>query len=251
MAADGLLFAYTDPGPVSLEEFNDWYDNEHGPARLTVPGISSARRYRALDGQAPPWLALYEMVEGTTGSAEYKALAASASPREKLVLSRIALDRREYQQVSSDGPKLDDPAPAVMTVSISVPSALEEDMAAWYADEHIPMLLEVPGWLRIRRYRLTSGTAPAWLSLHEIKGPEVFDEPAYQAASSTPWRNRIVGSATARERRVFGLHASYGLLRGRTRSVECGRFPAAASVPPSAQIRTGKSPIRPALPSIG
>ena len=36
--ADGLLFVYTDPGPVPAAEFNDWYDNEHGPARLAVPG---------------------------------------------------------------------------------------------------------------------------------------------------------------------------------------------------------------------
>jgi hypothetical protein len=210
MAADGLLFAYTDPGPVALEEFNDWYDNEHGPARLTVPGISAAYRYQALDGQAPPWLALYEMAYGTTDSAQYKALAVSASEREKSVMSQITLDRRVYQQVSSDGPAPDGPAPVVLVVAISVPPAVEDDMAAWYADEHIPMLLQVPGWLRIRRYRLTSGSAPAWLSLHEINGQEAFDEPAYQAASSTPWRNRIVGSAVARERRVFGFYKSFG-----------------------------------------
>jgi hypothetical protein len=211
MTADGLLFAYTDPGPVPPEEFNDWYDTEHGPARLSVPGISAAYRYRAIDGELPPWLALYEMTHGTTDSPEYRALAASASAREKSMMSRIAtLDRRVYQQVSSDGPELDGPAPTVLIVAISVPPAVEDDMAAWYTDEHIPMLLEVPGWLRIRRYRLTSGTAPAWLSLHEIKGPEVFDDPAYQAASSTPWRNAIVGSAIARERRVFGFYKSFG-----------------------------------------
>lgn len=211
MTADGLLFAYTDPGHVPLEEFNDWYDNEHGPARLTVAGISAGYRYRATDGQAPPWLALYFMTTGTLDSPEYRALGAAASAREKSVLSRIAtLDRRVYQRVSSDGPDLDGPAPAVMLVSMSVPAAAEDDMAAWYTEEHIPMLLKVPGWLRIRRYRLTSGTAPAWLSLHEITGPEVFDEPAYKAAASTPWRNRIVDAAIAREKRVFSFHKSFG-----------------------------------------
>ena len=128
MTADGLLFAYTDPGRVPLEEFNDWYDNEHGPARLTVAGISAGYRYRAADGQAPPWLALYFMTAGALDSPEYKALGASASAREKSVLSRIAtLDRRVYQRVSSDGPDLDGPAPAVMLVSISVPAAVEDD----------------------------------------------------------------------------------------------------------------------------
>ena len=211
MAADGLLFAFTDPGGVPLEEFNDWYDTEHGPARLTVPGISAGYRYRALDGQAPPWLALYETKAGATDSPEYKALGPGASAREKSVLSRITtLDRRVYEQISHDGPASDGPAPAMLVVSMSVPPALEDDLAAWYADEHIPMLLAVPGWLRIRRYRLVSGTAPAWLSLHDIAGEDVLNEPAYKAAVTTPWRNRMVGSAVARERRLFGFHTSFG-----------------------------------------
>ena len=102
------------------------------------------------------------------------------------------------------------PAPMILAVSLSVPAASEADLAAWYTEEHIPMLLKVPGWLRIRRYRLVSGTAPTWLSLHEIKGAEVFEEPAYKAASSTPWRNRIVDAAIAREKRVFSFHKSFG-----------------------------------------
>jgi hypothetical protein len=218
MAADGLLFAYTDPGPVPLAEFNDWYDTEHGPARLTVPGISAGYRYRATDGQAPPWLALYFMTAGATDSPGYRALGPSASAREKSVLSRLAtLDRRVYEQVSSDDAPGDSAAgpgassaPTVMVVSISVPPALEDDMAAWYTEEHIPMLLAVPGWQQIRRYRLTSGTAPAWLSLHELAGESALSTPEYKAAASTPWRNRIVGSAIAREKRIFAFYKSFG-----------------------------------------
>ena len=71
------------------------------------------------------------------------------------------------------------------------------------------MLLAVPGWRRARRYRLTSGTAPAYLSLHELASLAVFEEPAYRAAMTTPWMKRIVDSAIGRERRVFGLHKSF------------------------------------------
>jgi hypothetical protein len=81
---------------------------------------------------------------------------------------------------------------------------------AWYTREHIPMLLAVPGWRRIRRFRLTGGTAPAYLSLHEVAGTEVFDEDGYRAAVTTPWRNRIVDAAIGRERRVFGFHRPFG-----------------------------------------
>jgi hypothetical protein len=208
--ADGLLFVYSDPGSVPESEFNDWYDNEHGPARLTVPGISAGYRFRALDGQAPPWLAYYEMKPGTLDSPEYKALWASASAREKSIMSSLAtLDRRVYELISDSGPASGPPA-VVLAVALSVPPAMEADLAAWYSDEHIPMLLAVPGWRRVRRYRLTEGTAPAYLSLHEVASEAVFEEPGYRAAVTTPWQNRIVESAIGRERRVFGLHRSFG-----------------------------------------
>ncbi len=47
--AAGLFYVYTEPGSVDEAEFHDWYDHEHGPARLTVPGFGRAYRYRALD----------------------------------------------------------------------------------------------------------------------------------------------------------------------------------------------------------
>ena len=209
--ADGLLFVYSDPGPVPAAEFHDWYDNEHGPGRLTVPGISAGYRFRALDRQAPPWLAYYEMKSGALDSPEYKALAASASAREKSIMSRLAtLDRRVYELLSEDGTPVSGPPAVVLAVSLSVPSDMEDNLAAWYTDEHIPMLLTVPGWRRIRRYRLTGGTAPAYLSLHEVSSTSAFDEDSYRAAVTTPWRNRIVDSAIGRERRAFGFHRSFG-----------------------------------------
>lgn len=216
--ADGLLYVYSDPGPVPEADFNDWYDNEHIPARLRVPGIRAVSRYRAADGLTPPWLALYDMVPGTFDSPEYKALYDAASDREKSIMPRLAtLDRRVFDLISEDRPAArpapaatDGPAPAVMAVSMSVPAGSEDDVTAWYEREHIPMLLAVPGWRRIRRYRLTAGTGPEYLSLHELDGQHVFEEDAYKAAISTPWRNRIVESAIDREKRVFSLYKSWG-----------------------------------------
>jgi hypothetical protein len=213
---DGLLFVYTDPGSVPAAEFNDWYDNEHCPARLTVPGITSACRFHALDDLAPPWLAYYEFRQGTLGTPGYKSLADTTSAREKSIMSTLAtLDRRVYELVSDSAPgpaaaAAAGPPPAVLAVALSVHPSLEADLAAWYADEHIPMLLAVPGWRRIRRYALTEGNAPAHLALHELDSAAVLDEPAYYAAASTPWRKRIVESAIGRERRVFGLHRPFG-----------------------------------------
>jgi hypothetical protein len=212
--AEGLFYVYTDPGAVPEAEFHDWYDTEHGPARLAVPGIRGLLRYRALDDQKPPWLALYEL-DGpeVLDGPEYKALGSGVSDRDRAVISGLGvLDRRVYEQISSDGsPASGGPAPVILAVALSVPAEAEEDLAAWYTEEHIPMLLQVPGWRRIRRFRLTramDGSAPDFLSLHEVAGPEVFEEPGYRAAVSTPWRDRVVALALRRERRVFGYRNS-------------------------------------------
>jgi hypothetical protein len=211
--AHGLFYVYTDPGTVPEAEFHDWYDHEHGPRRLAVPGFLGGDRYGALDDAKPPWLVLYDLESADVlDSPEYQALGATASERDKAVGAGLAtLDRRIYSQLSSDGAVVGEPAPVLLAVALSVPAGAEDDLQAWYTDEHIPMLLEVPGWRRIRRFRLVrgmDGPAPEFLSVHELAGPQVLEDPGYRAAISTSWRDRIVASALGRERRVFGFRSS-------------------------------------------
>jgi hypothetical protein len=216
--APGLLFAFTDPGdgPVTEADFHDWYDHEHGPARMRVPGIVGACRYQALDGLKPPWLALYELSDpAVLDGPEYQAVLTDGSDRDKFIMSHLAtLDRRVYELISEDGLDVGEPAPVLLAVANLVAPDTVDDMTAWYEQEHIPMLLAVPGWQRIRRYRLV-GPAPldgpgvGFLSLHELAGPAVLEEPGYRAAVSTPWRDRIVSGALRRERRVLGFRNSF------------------------------------------
>jgi hypothetical protein len=215
LMADDLLFVYSSPGPVDLAEFNDWYDNEHVPSRLALPGFGAVNRYRAADGMKPEWLATYEVKPGTLDGEDYKALWAHASPREKQIMSTLTtLDRRLYTPLSdvwAEGRAAESaPAPVVLAVSMSVPPAVVPELDAYYSEEHFPLLLAVPGWRRARRYVLASGTGPKYLSLHELDSTAVFDEPGYQAAVATPRHKRIVGSAIGRERRVFKLHKAFG-----------------------------------------
>jgi hypothetical protein len=69
----GLLLTLTEPPPAMEEEFNAWYDEEHIPERLAIPGFRSARRWVAdriylatyeLDSplvlQSPAYLARYQ-----------------------------------------------------------------------------------------------------------------------------------------------------------------------------------------------
>jgi hypothetical protein len=53
----GLLLTLTEPPPAMEEEFNAWYDSEHIPERLAIPGFRSARRW-VCNGT---YLATYEL----------------------------------------------------------------------------------------------------------------------------------------------------------------------------------------------
>ena len=54
----GLLMVWTDIDPQFEVEFNNWYDEEHLPRLLEVPGFLSAGRYVAVKG-APKYLAMW------------------------------------------------------------------------------------------------------------------------------------------------------------------------------------------------
>ncbi|MFJ7216193.1 hypothetical protein [Amycolatopsis sp. NPDC098790] len=200
---EGLLFVFAEPGDVPEAEFHDWYDHEHAPARLRVPGIRTGHRYRALDGAAPTWLAWYELDTDALRSPAYSSVR-RRSPREQDVVRRLAtLDRRVYEQIDSAGPA-GPAAPVVVCVALSTDD--EPALDAWYRDEHVPLLHRLPGWYRTRRYRLSEGDGPALLAFHEISDVGLFETAEYREATSTRARAAVMAAVTRRERRVFAFH---------------------------------------------
>ncbi len=55
----GILLVLNDIAAATEDEFNRWYQQQHIPERLGVPGFRTARRYRAL-GSGPAYMAVYE-----------------------------------------------------------------------------------------------------------------------------------------------------------------------------------------------
>jgi heme-degrading monooxygenase HmoA len=70
--AQGLLLNAMNVTPDFEAEFNEWYDKEHIPALSAVPGVLSARRFRATSG-TPKYVALYHLASPEVQeSAEWK-----------------------------------------------------------------------------------------------------------------------------------------------------------------------------------
>ena len=58
--AGGVILVSMQPDPEREEEFNDWYNLEHIPFFNQLPGVITARRFRANAGH-PKYVALYHV----------------------------------------------------------------------------------------------------------------------------------------------------------------------------------------------
>jgi hypothetical protein len=57
-----LYIVHTDIPDHIVDEYNEWYDQEHLPRLVTVPGVVRARRYVAVAG-SPRYLTAYELTD--------------------------------------------------------------------------------------------------------------------------------------------------------------------------------------------
>ena len=54
----GIFMVYVDIDAKDVQEFNEWYNKEHLPELLSVPGILSAARYEAVKAARSTWHAM-------------------------------------------------------------------------------------------------------------------------------------------------------------------------------------------------
>jgi hypothetical protein len=202
----GLLAAFMNPPADDEAAFNAWYDEEHVPNRLAVDGFLNGRRYKAAEADGPRYLALYDLesLDVLHGPA-YQRLIDERSQREKDMLARIPLIDRRVLQLVIDGQPWTDAPPYQLIVCMTPPLGGELDFVNWYREEHIRMLLDVPGWRRVRLFRQVEGEGPAFMAVHELESPKVFEHSNYEKSIATPWRTRIRGGVSRYERNLFKL----------------------------------------------
>ncbi|KAI0760918.1 hypothetical protein BD413DRAFT_486907 [Trametes elegans] len=224
----GLLFVYSDPGPdVSHDEFNDWYDNEHVPLRIPIPGFHTWTRWVAADGQRPTYGATYDLASpAVISEPPYAELAGTRSEREKDIIARLGLlDRRTYVLNEQNGPREGRaydphrPGPVASVVEIEVRPELEENLDRWYKEEHLALLAKVPGWVRSRRFLLREagatgseaqeGKPPKHLAIHEWESTDVFDTAEFKEAVGTEWSKKTLGDTVDFRRRDLKVQRTW------------------------------------------
>jgi hypothetical protein len=189
-----ILFSQMEPPAELTEEFHRWYETDHIPARMALPGFLGARRYHALDGD-PAYLAVYELDDLDALATEgYQQLKAAPSALTDRMLSLVnGFTRFTCEQISDVGQPVY--GPYLSVVAFAVPDEFTDAFDEWYSGEHVPMLLEAADWLRVRRYRVLNGEGGPWthLALHELASVEVMDSPERARARKGPLRDALAG----------------------------------------------------------
>lgn len=80
LSAKYLYVVRMDVDPEVEAQFNAWYNDEHVPALLEVPGVTGASRYAAIEG-SPKYVAIYEMETPTVRASDTWKTAVMETPR--------------------------------------------------------------------------------------------------------------------------------------------------------------------------
>jgi len=92
MLGSGVLAVWNDCEEGSEETYESWYQTEHLPERLGVPGFKRGRRYQALEG-SPEFFTWYEVESPSVlRSAEYINCLSNPTPWTKQIMSGVFLN---------------------------------------------------------------------------------------------------------------------------------------------------------------
>ena len=100
MAGKGFLLVLMHCPAGFEDEFNAWYDTEHVPERLAVPGFETGRRFVCIAG-APRYLAMYDLASfDVLDSPGYLRVSGdNNSPWTRRVTSRVRVYRSVGNQI--------------------------------------------------------------------------------------------------------------------------------------------------------
>jgi hypothetical protein len=206
MEATGIIFAGLDCDADSIEEWNRWYDLEHVPPNVSMPGIMTGRRY-----VAPPELHGVRVVDPSSGFADGRgtfltiytlcgnpadAFADMTVLRDKLYdgdRMRFPAEKKAVREgdvlvlqwsVADPGRTLVDvDVPFVGHTSLLVVQRRgSDDVATWYRDEWAPAVVGLDGVHGVSSFTSSTRDGLA-LDLVYVEGDPVAQTAAIRAAA--------------------------------------------------------------------
>jgi len=189
------VMVFTRPLPGKDAEFNQWYDRQHVPDLLRVPGFTAARRWKLLIGATPtstlpPYLVIYEVQTGNlaVANAEVAKRAADGTIRHGAALDYPAI---ETVIMTPIGPKVFAKDLPRTSAAMAIPGKTkladyalivftrpmpgrDAEFNAFYNQKHMPDVIRVPGFVSGQRFEMVSNEShnldiPPYLVIYEFR----------------------------------------------------------------------------------
>jgi len=205
----GIMIAAMDFTNVDVSEFNDWYDTEHLPERVRIPGFEVSQRWIGADNPRVS-LATYDLENAAVlDGPGYTAIGgANMSPWSRRVTSKVTRILRYAGEQILPGDGAAPESGGILLVGMTPAADDEAAFNHWYDKEHVPALAAVPGVLCARRFRTTNGAATKYAALYHLTEPGVQESAAWKAASAaTPMPPAVRERITGRVRLVCRRYA--------------------------------------------
>jgi hypothetical protein len=145
-SSNGILVVWTDVLAEHEAEFNSWYNEQHLPERLAVPGFHNARRYAS--EVSPKYLAYYETDSSAVMASNYyiERLANPSEWTQRVMPWFVGTVRTVCKVVANFGHGVGGVA---QTFTFSMEQA-EEAQPAWLAEHALPEAASHLGCVRVQ-----------------------------------------------------------------------------------------------------
>jgi hypothetical protein len=183
MSAHGLFLVRMDIAHDHEATFNEVYDREHVPNLRAVPGVRRAARYRQPSPTEPRYLAAYELdAPGVIETPAFKA--AGEAGRWPTAVRPHTMNRHLviYEWVGGAA-ALTGKTPYVFWVMMDVEKHREVLFNDLYDNEHLPLLMKLPGSVNAVRYRTSTPGEPRYLCAYEVESTELPMSPLWNDTS--------------------------------------------------------------------
>ena len=201
------FFVFSNPISGHEDEYNKWYNEQHAPDVVAIPGFVTAQRfvktdlplYRMVDLQVPKYLVIYKIVTGDI-EAVFKEVARRLETKETVMSptfdSKTSVSyvykpfRPEIKGVGGepDGAKPGPKQTYYQVVFTAMVDGKEDEFNKFYDNHHAPELAAIPGFVSAQRMilaRPTNASIPAskYLALFKV---ETSDLAAVKQAATRP-----------------------------------------------------------------
>ncbi|MCU0899445.1 MAG: hypothetical protein MUC82_02995 [Cypionkella sp.] len=189
-----ILFSEMRPGAAWEDRFNTWYHEDHIPVRMVLDGWQGVQRYKARGDD--DYLVVYDLASpAALKTPEYDVVKTRPSAETNWMLQNVTnFTRFIGAELGRHGDvEAAIGAPVIFAALFNVPEADCEEFDAWMTQDHVPLLLQCPQWLAVRRFKLPVAEPVPYtrLSLHYLSSDAALTSPERDRARSTEWRKRM------------------------------------------------------------